>query len=125
MNDDHSVSPHPKPGDFLAATDALCVDEAKIVGYLLNIESGDGWGKANCFLARGFLIEEWAIFAEALRNHAKSNSVTSIRRDEWGIKYVIDCTIAAPNDDNHCIRVVWMYHEDDGVPRLITAHPLS
>ena len=125
MNDDHSASPHPIPGDFLAEPDALCVDETKIVGYLLNIESRDGWGKANFFLARGFLIEEWTIFADALRIHAKNNPITSIRQSEWGIKYVVDCTIAAPNDDNYCIRVVWIHHEDDSVPRLITAHPLS
>ena len=125
MNDDYSTSPRLKPGDFLAESDAFCVDEAKIVGYLLNIESRDGWGKAKFFLAPGFLIEEWTIFADALRNHAKNNPLTSIRQDEWGIKYVVDCTIAAPNNDRHCIRVVWMHHEDDGVPRLITAHPLS
>ena len=125
MNDDHSASPHPKPGGFLAEPDAFCVEEAKIVGYLLNIESRDGWGKANFFLARGFLIEEWTIFADALRNHAKCNPVASIRQDERGIKYVVDCTIAAPNDDSHCIRVVWMHHKGDSVPRLITAHPLS
>ena len=49
MNDDHSASSHPKPGDFLAEPGALCVDEAKIVGYLLNSESRNGWGKANFF----------------------------------------------------------------------------
>ena len=124
MSDGHSASPHLKPGDFLAEPDALCVDKVKIVGYLLNIKSRDGWGKANFFSARGFLVEEWTKFAEALRKHAKSNPVASIRQDEWGIKYVIDCTISAPNDDSHCIRVVWMHHEDDSVPRLITAHPL-
>ena len=54
MHDDHSASPRLKPGDFLAEPDALCVDEAKIVGYLLNIESRDGWGKVKFFFARGF-----------------------------------------------------------------------
>ena len=125
MNDALSKDSHLKRGDFLAKPDALCVEEAKIVKYLLNIEHLHAWGKAQFFLSRGFVIEEWAILADALRNHARTNPIASIRHSEWGTKYVVDCTISAPNDNIHCIRVVWIDHEDDSVPRLITAHPLS
>ena len=125
MNDFLSGFPQLKPGDFILDPDALRVEEAKVVKYLLNLDSGVGWGKAKFFLAQGFSIEEWTNFADALRNHAESNPIAAIQQSEWGVKYVVECTIAAPKGDSYCIRVVWNHHEDGSAPRLITAHPLS
>ncbi len=116
----------PLPDDevFVPYADGLRVEMSKITGYLLNLEHCIGGAKAQYFIARGFSVEDWEVFAGALRNHAKHNRVVSIRESEYGSKYVVDCTIATPNGDDWCLRAVWIDHGDDLGPRLVTAHPL-
>ena len=64
------------------------------------------------------------VFADALRGHAERHPITSIQKNEWGTKYVIECSIVAPKGDSHCIRVVWIHQIDGEIPRLVTAHAL-
>ena len=54
------------------------VPEAKVVSYLLSLEHRDGRGKALFFLKFGFSVRQWRVLAEAFKQHAVANDVSSI-----------------------------------------------
>lgn len=100
----------------------LLVEEKKIRDYLLNIHHKDGAAKANFFLARGFKPEDWEDFAEALRQHGRERSVTGVEENDFGTKYMVECSLESPDGRNPCVVTVWI--EEAELPiRLITARP--
>ncbi len=50
--------------------DKAIVPEAKITGYLLDMEHENGHGKAVFFIHFGFSVAKWDILAQALIRHA-------------------------------------------------------
>ncbi|MGI8438041.1 MAG: DUF6883 domain-containing protein [Chthoniobacterales bacterium] len=103
---------------------SLIVEEAKIVGYLLDLDHTDGGPKARFFLGRGFSPESWEGFADALKKHGATQTITSEALTRHGRKYVVECVIETPDGLNPCILTVWISSNEDP-PRLITAHPNS
>ncbi len=108
----------------LPQASALIVEEAKIIGYLLSRDHIEGGSKARFFLARGFSAETWPEFADALKKHGATQTVTSEVATRHGRKYVVECVIETPDKLNPCILTVWIL-SDAKPPRLITAHPNS
>jgi hypothetical protein len=101
------------------------VPEAKLVKYLLNLDSENGKAKARFFLAFGFTIEEWEVMARAIKHHAESHEVTKIElRPPFGTHYVVEGTLFSPDGRNPKVRVVWIIDEDGDTPRLVSAYPL-
>ena len=100
------------------------VDKRKIVDYLLNSAHPDGAGKAEFFTRFGFAPERWAVFAEALKRHGQSGSVTNTVESPYGTRYIIDGPLERPSGRWPAIRTVWMIESKTLPPRLITAHPL-
>ena len=56
------------------------VERAKVAEYLLNPRHRYGASKARFFLEFGFQIDEWEVFAEALREHGQVHEVRLVRQ---------------------------------------------
>ncbi len=106
----------------LPAHEDLHIAEVKVTTYLLNLEHPIGGPKARYFINRGFTADDWERFAEALREHGKTQSVTETEVTRYGQKYVVECQIMSPDNKNPCIRSVWI-KEGTRPLRLVTAHP--
>jgi hypothetical protein len=112
----------------LPKVEQAVVPEAKVVGYLLNILHPKGRSKARFFLLFGFTREKWTVLADALREHAQTNPLSAVEEDpEFGIRYVVEGEIDAPDGRRPRVRVVWFIDAADvtRTPRLVTAYPLE
>ena len=101
------------------------VERAKVAEYLLNLRHRYGASKARFFLKFGFQMDEWEVFAEALREHAQRHEIIVVRQTRWGPRYEIDGELKAPDGRQPRIRTVWQVDEGQIAPRLITAYPLE
>lgn len=97
----------------------------KLMDYLLRPDHPEGASKAKFFLARGFSVERWEQFAEALREQAMASTVSDIVEGRFGTKFVVDGQIRCPDASTHMIRSVWIVPHGKDNPRLVTAHPLG
>lgn len=101
------------------------VERAKVAEYLLNPTHRYGSSKARFFLEFGFQIDEWEVFAEALREHGQVHEVSLVRQTRWGPRYEIDGELNAPDGRQPRIRTIWQFDDGQIAPRLITAYPLE
>lgn len=101
------------------------VERKKITEYLLNPKHRYGASKARFFAEFGFLVDDWEVLAEALREHARRYEVTATRQARWGPRYEIDGELDAPDGRRPRIRSVWQFDDGEIAPRLITAYPLE
>ncbi len=101
------------------------VERAKVAEYLLNPRHRYGASKARFFLEFGFQIDDWEVFAEALREHGQVHEVSLVRQTRWGPRYEIDGELNAPDGRQPRIRTIWQFDEGQIAPRLITAYPLE
>ncbi len=101
------------------------VPAAKITSYLLSTEHRDGRGKALFFLRFGYSIVDWPVMAEALRKHAADHEVALTEQTPFGIRYVIEGEVLAPDGRIPSIRAVWFIETGDDMPRFVTAYPLA
>lgn len=99
------------------------VDEGKVVGYLLSSHHPDGRSKAAFFGSFGFSAVRWELLADALRDQGTNGEVTSLATSDYGTRYSVDGVLETPDGRNPRVRTVWLVDEN-GEPRLITAHPL-
>ena len=90
---------------------------------MLSFTSRNGASKARYFTSFGFTIEEWEVFADALRLHCSEHEVIEIEETGRGIKYVIIGTLDTPDDRNPMVRSVWQIASGTDYPRFITARP--
>jgi hypothetical protein len=101
------------------------VDEAKIVGYLLNPKHAWGASKARFFSQFGFVTDAWEVMAVALRAHGQQNDVVRIRETGFGPRYEVEGELPAPDGRRPRVRSVWQVDVGTNAPRLITAYPLE
>ena len=107
----------------LPITGRLRVDEARIVGYLLNHSSSQG--KAAFFLRLGFRAEAWSELADALKQLARSNSVVAAVDSPYGTHYSVDGELKSPSGKRPRVRSAWISEGDVEEVRLITAYPVK
>jgi hypothetical protein len=100
-------------------------NEQKVVAYLLSETHPDGRGKARFFLGHGFTISEWRALAEALRRHAAENPVVESVETPFGVRYVVEGMLHAPDGRTPGVRAVWFMDRAGGDPRLVTAYPVK
>lgn len=105
------------------AEDAI-VEDSKVSGYLLNFDHDDGKHKAAFFVAFGFSPDQGEQLAEALRSHAIRNDVTKAVASPYGVRYVVEGPMSAPDGREPGVRSVWIIDEGEELPRLVTAYPL-
>lgn len=108
----------------LPDADHLRVDQEKITDYLLCTAHPDGQAKAEFFMRFGFHVNEWAVFAEAMRKHGRGHPVVKKVASTHGTRYAVDGLVESPDGRNPLIRTVWI-QEPGASPRLITAYPLE
>jgi hypothetical protein len=107
---------------MLPQAEVLIVEQAKISGYLLDLDHKEGGAKAKFFLKRGFTPNAWEAMAEALREHGRTQPVTETRETRFGRKFTVECQLTTPDGRNPCILTAWI-QEGARPPRLVTAHP--
>ncbi|MEX2174469.1 MAG: DUF6883 domain-containing protein [Pirellulaceae bacterium] len=108
---------------LLPHVDQAIVAVEKLTDYLLCKQHPTGKHKARFFRGLGFSLEEPELFRTCLLNHARSNLVVIEEVTPFGIKYVIDGAIVAPNGSSPRVRVVWIVESGTQSPRLVTAFP--
>ena len=99
------------------------VEERKITEYLLSFSSRQGASKARFFTRFGFSVEQWEVFAEALRVYCAQHDVVEVEETSRGIKYVIIGVVATPDGRDPRIRSVWQIAHGTNYPRFVTARP--
>ncbi|MBI4528065.1 MAG: hypothetical protein HY695_30085 [Deltaproteobacteria bacterium] len=100
------------------------VSKAKIVRYLLSTTHRAGKSKASFFMEFGFESDRWEELATALKEHAVENDISLEEKTSFGVRYVIDGLLKAPDGTWLNIRSAWFIDDGDDSPRFITAHPL-
>ena len=108
----------------LPLVDRAEINEAKIVKYLLSTTHRAGKSKATFFMEFRFDPQRWQELAIALKEHAIDNEITREEKTIFGIRYVIEGLLKAPDGRRLNVRTAWFIDDDDEVPRFITAHPL-
>lgn len=109
----------------LPNADAAIVDETKVTGYLLSTTHPYGRTKAEFFREFGFVAEDWQALRQALREHALSHPVESVKETPFGRKYIVNGPLATPGGRKPRIRTVWFIEQGEQTPRLVTAYPIG
>ena len=99
------------------------IEKEKVTDYLLSTTNPSGRSKAEFFYRFGFRVDQWQNLADALRVQGTSHEVVRIVEISYGIKYVVDGSIATPDGRNPCVRTVWQIDRGRDYPRFITAYP--
>ena len=97
----------------------------KIVDYLLSFVHKDGRSKAEFFTRFGFTAEHWEVLADALKLHATEHEVIKTETSPFGMRYIIEGELSAPDGRQPSVRVVWFIENESNVPQLATAYPLK
>lgn len=101
------------------------VARRKVVDYLLSEAHPDGRGKARFFTAHGFSAADWQALAVMLRDHAASHPVVERMATAFGVRYVVEGALMAPDGRTPGVRAVWFVPAGGQVPELVTAYPLK
>lgn len=101
------------------------IPPAKILDYLLSMESRRGRSKARFFIQFGFSREQWHLFAEALLRHGASYEVVNIAETQYGPTYALDGVMRTPDGRNPRVRTVWMIRNNEDAPGFVTAYPIG
>ena len=99
------------------------VPKEKIVDYLLNPMHPDGAGKAAFFLALGFSVVNWSVFADALTSLANDSVNVTPSHSPFGEKFVVDGELITPCGKMPFVRTVWIVDVGEEILRLVTAYP--
>lgn len=101
------------------------VPEDKITRYLLSTTHRDGKHKAAFFMRFGFKPKAWQQLMQALRDHARQHDIIREELSPFGIRYVVEGTISAPDGGAPTVRTVWFVDTGQSTPRFVTAYPLE
>lgn len=92
--------------------------------YILNPNSKDGASKAKWFKeALGFSRANANELASQIKFDPSKEVKTSMA--EFGTKYEQFITFKGANGKVIDVKFVWLVHDEDGVPRLVTAIPTT
>lgn len=103
------------------ASDAI-IEASKLAGYALNPEHPTGRHKAVLFAdVLGITAQDAAFLAAQLkRGLASAGTLTSVRTDEWGVKYHVVVDVTGRNGEVRPVIAAWEVRDAEP-PRLITA----
>ncbi len=100
------------------------VPEEKLTGYLLSSSHPDGKHKAVFFTAIGFASADWQSLQRVLLQHVVEHDVVKVETTKFGLRYVVEGIISAPDGRSPLLRTVWFIRNDEGFPRFVTAYPM-
>lgn len=101
------------------------VEEAKLLGYLLNPDHPHGTHKARYLGRFGFNPDNLDAARSALLKHGRSYDVARVVQTGYGPRYAVDGVLETPDQRNPYVRTVWQMDNGEVAPRLITAYPLE
>ena len=101
------------------------VEEPKIREYLLNPAHPDNGGKAQFFTGMGFTAHAWEQLADALREMARTVTVTIRSESAHGEKFVLEGELNTPGGIAPRVRSIWIIDRGSEAPRLVTAYPFE
>lgn len=104
---------------------ALFVASNKVQEYLLNPDHPIGGAKARFLLAIGYSRLHYEQLIADLIQHGHSGNVTEEKPSLYGVKFVVDGPLQAPNGREYPIRTVWLEQTPGTLVLLITAHLLD
>lgn len=103
----------------------LFVAPNKVRDYLLNPDHPIGGAKARFFLGIGYSWPRVEQLIADLIQHGHRSTVTEEKQSPYGVKFVVDGPLLAPNGREYPIRTVWMEQSPGTLVLLITAHLLD
>lgn len=101
----------------------LAVRRDKVTAYLLDLTSDDGGPKAKFFLARGFSLDDWLGFVQALGQHGADHWPGRAIITRFGEKHVLIGPMPCPDGSMPEVLSVWMLSSDGAEASLVTAYP--
>ncbi len=109
---------------YLPHRENAVVKQSKVVEYLLSKTHSIGKNKAKFFNSIGYNEDNHTeLSAELLK--FKDLEISKTEQNEFGSKYSIEGTLAAPNRKSYTIKTVWMLEHAQTQPYLITAFPIQ
>jgi hypothetical protein len=107
----------------LPNSEKAVVTPDKLKDYLLSKSHLVGRWKASFFRSIGFNETNVNELKDALLDVAHRGEVKSTTTSAFGVKYVVEGKIFAPNGKNVIIQTVWVVESGEVRPRLVTAYP--
>lgn len=101
------------------------VEDAKLLGYLLNPDHPHGLHKARYLGRFGFAASDADQLRDALLAHGRLHEVATVRQTGFGPRYAVEGQLLTPDGRNPLVRTVWQMDKGEVAPRLITAYPLE
>ena len=101
------------------------VEDAKLLGYLLNPDHPHGLHKARYLEGFGFVASDADQLRDALLAHGRSHEVAAVRQTGFGPRYAVEGLLLSPDGRNPLVRTVWQMDKGEVATRLITAYPLE
>ena len=101
------------------------VEEAKLLGYLLNPDHPHGMHKARYLGRFGFNADNLEAVRSALLKHGRLYDVARMVQTGYGPRYAVEGILETPDRRNPYVRTVWQMDNGEVAPRLITAYPLD
>ena len=98
------------------------VPESKLSDYLLSEKHAVGKAKAKYFRSLGYTVKNVKRLQADLLVIVKSNEITQKIDTSFGMKYIVEGNIRAPNQAEACLMTVWIVEPEDSRPRLVTAY---
>lgn len=106
---------------------AFTISEAKVTGYLLNPDRGDGAAKAALLMRFGFSPDRPLDLMDALGRHPLSARWTAAFEAPHGIKHYFEGPLSSPDGRDPYIRSVWQvdYDGDGSTAKFVTIRPVA
>ena len=90
----------------------------KIAGYLLSFTHRSGRAKVRLFSHFGFSADAWETLAAALTAHVAAHEVARTEASCFGMRYIIEGPLDAPDGRRPAVRAVWFIEEGGGIKEL-------
>jgi hypothetical protein len=105
---------------------AFTIPEAKVAGYLLNLDSSDGAAKAALLMRFGFSPDRPLELMDALGRHPSPTRWAAAFEAPHGIKHYFEGPLLSPDGRNLYIRTVWQvdYDGDGSTAKFVTIRPV-
>lgn len=103
--------------------DRAIIPPAKLADYLLSDTHPIGRSKAKFLRAVGFNEANADLLGQGLLQIAPMDEVGASESSPYGVKYVVDGTLATPSGGHVGVRTVWIIEPDRDRPRFVTAYP--
>jgi hypothetical protein len=108
----------------LPNSEKAVVSNGKLTNYLLSRSHLVGRWKASFFRSIGFNEKNVNELKDALLDVAQRGEVKNTKTSAFGVKYIVEGKIFAPNGKTVSIQTVWVVESGEKRPRLVTAYPV-